>query len=139
MTMYILIQGELHRDPVQRTSASGKKFVTANIKVQSDGTTTWCSLIAFDDTAQEELLRCHAGDSVAAQGRLKLSTYEKGGDVRVSLDITANVITPLKPKPRTRQPRQARTDGRQYDPRSLHGHGGQRQADDLPFNDEILF
>ncbi|MGI2323811.1 MULTISPECIES: single-stranded DNA-binding protein [unclassified Methylococcus] len=140
MSIYALLTGELHRDPVQRTSSSGKVFVTANLKIQDGSETQWASLIAFDATACEELMRCHAGDSIAAQGRLKPGTYEKGGEVRVSLDITASSILPLKPKPRTRQPRQAKPDSRQFDARQAYGRPGPaHQAEDLPFDDEIPF
>lgn len=138
--IHALVQGELFKDPVQRTSTSGRTFVTANVRTEQEGQSIWCSLIAFDETAQQELLRCHAGDAIAAQGRLKISTYERNGEVRPSLDITASSVLPLKPKPKPKQPRQARTDGRSYDPRQAYGRTGPaHEADDMPFDDEIPF
>ncbi|QXP90017.1 single-stranded DNA-binding protein [Methylococcus capsulatus] len=137
MSLFILAQGTLHKDPQSRTSASGKPFCTAQLRTEQDGVTTWCSLIAFDQTAQDELLRCHAGDAVAVQGRLKVTTYERGGEVRPSLDITASSVLPLKPKPRARQPRQARTDGRQYDARQAFQRPD--AAIDPDFDDPVPF
>ncbi|MDD2768715.1 MAG: single-stranded DNA-binding protein [Methylococcus sp.] len=135
MTIHTLITGELFKDPVQRTSASGKQFVTANLKIQAGSETQWCSLIAFHDDAQAELLRCRAGDALSAQGQLKFGTYEKNGEVRVSLDVTANVITPLKPKPRERRPRQAKPDGREFDARQAYGRPTPANSIDPDFND----
>ncbi|WP_367025185.1 single-stranded DNA-binding protein [Methylococcus sp. ANG] len=135
MSIHCLISGTLYKDPQSRTSASGKPFCTAQLRTEQDGQSVWCSVICFDTAACEELMRCHAGDAVAAQGRLKISTYEKNGEVRPSLDITASSILPLKPKPRERKPRQARTGGREFDPRDLYGASGQHQADEDFFND----
>lgn len=136
--IHALVQGELHKDPIQRTSASGKTFVTCNIKSTSDGETVWCSVITFSEDAQTELLRLRAGDACSIQGRLKVTTYERNGEVRPSLDVVASSVQALRPKPRPKQPRQARQDGRSYDPRNLHGAGGQHQAED-GFNDPIPF
>lgn len=139
MTIHILLTGELHRDPVSRTSASGKTFTTAQLRIEADGSTTWASIIVFDQTAQDELLRLRAGDSIAAQGRLKISTYERNGEVRPSLDITASSVLPLKPKPRERKPRQARTDGRQFDAREAYARTGPAHEAEPDFDDPVLF
>ncbi|WP_367025163.1 single-stranded DNA-binding protein [Methylococcus sp. ANG] len=140
MTIYVLAQGELHRDPIQRTSQTGRVFTTANLKVQSDGETVWASIICFTDEGQQELLRLRAGDAVSVQGKCKLTVYQKGDEYRASLDVVANSVIALKPKPRPRQPRQARTDGREFDARQAYGRAAPaHQADDMPFDDEIPF
>jgi single-stranded DNA-binding protein len=138
MTIYCLIQGELHRDPVQRASASGKTFVTCNIKSIRDGDTTWCSVITFSEDAMAELLRLKAGDAVSVQGKLKVGICQKdGSDPRPSLDVVASAVVGLKPKPRTRQPRQARTDGREFDPRQAYARPD--AGIDPDFDDPIPF
>jgi hypothetical protein len=51
---------------------------------------------SMDQTAEKALLaRLCAGDVLAAQGKLKIGTYEKDGQTRVSLSILA-IILPLR-------------------------------------------
>lgn len=120
MTIHALVQGELFRDPIQRTSASGKQFTTCNIKSTGDGETVWASVICFNDDAMAELLRLKAGDAVSVQGKAKLGVFEKNGEHRASLDVVANSVVALKPKPRERKPRQTKQDGRQFDARQAY-------------------
>ncbi|QXP94367.1 single-stranded DNA-binding protein [Methylococcus capsulatus] len=137
MTIHVLLSGELHRDPVQRTSASGKTFVTANVRSQSDGEIIWCSVITFSEDAQAELMRLRAGDALSVSGKAKLGVYQKGDEYRASLDVVASSVIALKPKPRERKPRQARTDGRQFDPRDAYQQPGAGVDPDL--NYEVPF
>jgi len=140
MSLFILAQGTLYKDPQSRTSASGKPFCTAQLRTEQDGQSVWCSVICFDATACEELLRLKAGDACSISGRAKLTTFERNGEHRASLDVVANSVIALKPKPRPRQPRQARTDGREFDARQAYGRAAPaHQADDMPFDDEIPF
>lgn len=139
MSLHALITGELYRDPQPRTSAGGKPFTTCQIRTESDGQTLWASVICFSDDGQAELARLKAGDAVAVQGRMKVTTYEKNGEIRPSLDITASSVLALKPKPRERKPKQSRPDGRQYDPRDLHGGNGQGYPAEDGFDDEVPF
>lgn len=141
MTIHVLITGELHRDPIQRTSASGKTFVTANVRSQADGETVWASVICFSEEGMAELLRLKAGDAVSVQGKAKLVVYERNGEHRPSLDVVASSVTALRPKPRTRRPRQDRQDSRGFDPRQVYGRPAtahQAEPED-GFNDPILF
>ena len=132
--MYILLTGVLHKDPTQRTSANGKEFVTCNVRAEQDGETTWASVICFDEQARAELLRCHAGDVVAIQGKLKVSVYERNGEHKPSLDVVANTVMPAKPKPRPKAAqRQQRRQGDVSGHKALYGraeHG---------FDDPITF
>ncbi|MGI2326099.1 MULTISPECIES: single-stranded DNA-binding protein [unclassified Methylococcus] len=139
MSLHILAQGTLHKDPQLRQSASGKTFTTANVRIEADGSTTWCSLIVFDQTAQDELLRCHAGDAVSVQGKLKVSVFEKAGEHRASLDIVANSVTALRPKPRPKQQRQSKVDGRAFDARQAYGRPGPAHEAEPDFDDPIPF
>jgi hypothetical protein len=56
--MFILITGQLWRDPVTRTGKNDTTFVTATMRYRAGNQETgWVSLIAFQDLAQAELMR----------------------------------------------------------------------------------
>jgi single-stranded DNA-binding protein len=73
MTATVLIIGALHRDPVMRTAKTGKAFVTALLRSESQGETLWVNAVAFDEAAQVELMRLKAGESLSVQGKLRVS------------------------------------------------------------------
>ncbi|MDD5036676.1 MAG: single-stranded DNA-binding protein [Methylococcaceae bacterium] len=102
MSIFVLITGTLHKDPTPRTSQAGKEFVTANVRIEADGATTWASIIAFSESAREELLRLRAGDAVSVQGKAKLGTYEKNGEHHASLDVVAASVIGIQPKPKAK-------------------------------------
>jgi single-stranded DNA-binding protein len=102
MSLHLLATGILFKDPEQRFSKSGKMFSTATLKCGSGDETSWVKLVAFDLTAQSELSRLTAGDAIAAQGAVKISTYEKDGTARVNIDLIASAITALR---QTNKPR----------------------------------
>ena len=89
MSAHALITGTLHRDPVARTAKSGKAFVTALLRSESQGETLWVNAVAFDEVAQAGLLRLKAGEALAIQGA-KAGVYEKNGEHRASLDVAAS-------------------------------------------------
>ena len=94
MTATVLIIGALHRDPVMRTAKTGKAFVTALLRSESQGKTLWVNAVAFDEAAQAELMRLKAGESLSVQGKLRVSIYEKAGEYRASLDVVASHVLP---------------------------------------------
>ncbi len=96
MSLHLLATGTLFKDPEQRFSKSGKTFGTATLKCGSGDETSWVKVVAFDQTAQSELLRLTAGDAIAVQGAAKISTYEKDGTARVNIDLIAAAITALR-------------------------------------------
>jgi single-stranded DNA-binding protein len=144
MSLHILLSGVLHKPAVPRTSQSGKEFVTANVRAEVDGNPLWASVIAFDTSAQAELLRLNAGDSLSVQGRGKLGVFQgKDGLSHPSLDVTADVVTALKPRARPRadtgRPRAAnpaqQANATTADYQRLYG-----QAKDEPgFDDAVPF
>ncbi len=101
MSLLALITGQLWRGPQGRESKSGKQFATATIKSGAVDA-LWCKIVAFDETPRSALLELKAGDSVSIQGTAKLSTYEKDGEHRVSIEIVAAYVLPL------RQPKKAK-------------------------------
>jgi hypothetical protein len=84
-SMFALITGTLHRNPVARIGKTGAPFVTAHLRYRAGLECGWASVIAFAEDARAELLRLHEDDVVTVQGEARLATYTgKGGDVRPS-------------------------------------------------------
>jgi single-stranded DNA-binding protein len=88
----VLVSGRLVRDPVTRTGQSGKPFTTALLRVDTgEEDQTLVSIIAFQEAA-EKLARLKAGDAVAVAGSAKLSSWEKDGETRHGLSVTASAV-----------------------------------------------
>jgi single-stranded DNA-binding protein len=87
-----LISGRLVRDPMTRTGQSGKPFTTALLRCDTgEEEQTLVSVIAFQE-AGEKLGRLKAGDAVAVAGSAKLSSWEKDGETRHGLSVTASSV-----------------------------------------------
>lgn len=96
MSIEALILGKLHQRAEQRTSKTGRPFVTAKARAAAgDGDSLFVNVIAFDDTACAALLALDAGDSLALAGTLKPDAWtDREGNARPSLDmVAAQVLT----------------------------------------------
>jgi single-stranded DNA-binding protein len=105
MTAYALIAGVIFRQAMQKTSKTGKQYTTCTVKVGSDdnaGGDFW-SVMCFSESGQLELLRLELGDAVSVRGKLKIETYEKDGQTRVSRSVFADAALGLRPAPRERK------------------------------------
>lgn len=87
----ILATGTLITDPQRRTSAAGKAYATASLRVPSDGAdAVLVSLIAFATDAVDALLADSKGDALAVAGRAKLSIWTgRDGAACHGLAVTA--------------------------------------------------
>ena len=89
----VLIEGTLIAAPVQRTSAKGTPFVTVQLRCSGDdGESLLCSVITFQASAIEALATLAGGDTVAVAGPAALSQWEKNGEHRVGLKVTATRV-----------------------------------------------
>ena len=89
----VLCSGTLVSDPRQRTSAAGKAYATAQMRVPAeDADPMLVSAIAFNADAVAALLALQRGDSCAIAGRAKLSTWEKDGEQKHGLSVTADRV-----------------------------------------------
>ena len=89
----VLVEGTLIAAPVRRTSAKGSAFVTAQVRCHADdGESVFCSVIAFQAQTAEALAALGAGDAVAVAGPASLSQWEKNGEHRVGLKVTATRV-----------------------------------------------
>ena len=107
MTAFALVTGTIFRAPVQKTSKAGKPFTTCSVRAGSDdsGGGDFWSVMCFSESAQLELLRLEVGDAVSVRGKLKIETYEKDGQTRVSRSIFADAALGLRPAPREKKPK----------------------------------
>jgi single-stranded DNA-binding protein len=110
MSVAILISGSIFREPTQRTSQSGKKYVTTTLKAAAADTASadFWSVLAFGTTAGAELLRLAVGERVTIQGGLKLEIFEKDGQARISRTIFADHVLALRAPPREKKPKAAK-------------------------------
>ena len=78
---------------MQRTSSKGNTFVTVQVRCSGDdGQSILCSVIAFQASVAESLATLAAGDTVAVAGMAALSQWEKNGEHRVGLKVTATRV-----------------------------------------------
>src|ERR1700738_2856067 len=102
MSVAILVSGSIFKEPQQRTSQSGKRYVVTTIKAAAadNASSDFWSVLAFGDTAGAELMRLAVGERVTIQGGLKLEIFEKDGQARISRTIFADNAMALRPPPR---------------------------------------
>jgi single-stranded DNA-binding protein len=76
MSMHAMLMGTLVADPVCRTSAAGKPFVTATMRVPCDGAEAFlANLIAFSTSAADALADHRKGDTLVCGGRGSLKSW----------------------------------------------------------------
>lgn len=96
MSIEALIVGKLHQRPEQRTSKTGRPFVTAKARTAAgEGDSLFVNVIAFGETACAALMALDAGDSLALAGTLKPGAWtDREGNARPSVDmVAAQVLT----------------------------------------------
>lgn len=88
-----LCTGTLTADPVERTTAKGSRFVTANLRVPAGEDAVFIGIAAFDQRAAERLLQMRAGGAVSAVGVLEQTHWTaKDGETRTGWRLTANEV-----------------------------------------------
>lgn len=116
-----LISGKLHGVPQQRTSKTGRAFVTAKLRVPSGEDSVFCNVVCFEPDTQAVLLALGAGEAVALAGELRVSTWtDKSGTTRPSLDLVASRSLTQYHLTKRRLTMQPQQDGEQ--------RGGQRPS-----------
>lgn len=96
MSIEALILGKLHQRAEQRTSKTGRPFVTAKARTAAgDGDALFVNVIAFGETACAALMALDAGDSLALAGTPKPGAWtDREGNARPSVDmVAAQVLT----------------------------------------------
>ncbi len=89
----VLASGTLVSDPRARTTAAGKTFATAQLRVPSeDSEAMLVSAIAFAPDAVAALLALTKGDAIAIAGRAKLTSWEKNGEEKHGLSVVVDKV-----------------------------------------------
>jgi single-stranded DNA-binding protein len=93
-----LISGQLATDPKHGTSQSGINWANVLVRVPcgqnketGDAESAFVQVAAFGSHA-EALARLGKGDTISAQGQLKPTVYQKDGQERHGLSMTANQL-----------------------------------------------
>jgi single-stranded DNA-binding protein len=60
-----------------------------SIRAKDGEALQWWNVVAFSESAQAELMRLRGGDAISVQGAMQAGTYEKDGETRLSLGVTA--------------------------------------------------
>lgn len=89
-----LAAGTLVRDPESRTSAAGKSYATALLRVPCEGEdAALVSVVAFSENACTALLALAKGDSVAVTGRAKLTSWTaRDGEQKHGISVVADGV-----------------------------------------------
>lgn len=145
MSAFVIITGTLFRDPETRIATkTGKPFVAATMKVADGNAISWWKVLAFGADAQAALSGLRDGESLSAQGRLGVGTYERNGETRLSFTVVADHVMALRQPAKPRAPRQKQQqDEKQHRPREAGGdlidrHDGDGGVDPR-FNDSLPF
>ena len=109
MSVAVLVSGTIFREAQQRTSQSGKRYVTTTLKAAAadNASSDFWSILCFSETAGAELLRLTLNERVTIQGSLKLEIFEKDGHARISRTIFADHVMALRAPPKERKPKAA--------------------------------
>jgi len=133
--------GTMFRGAEQRMSKAGKPFTSATFKVADGNTVSLWKLLAFNESTQAELLRLRDGESLSAQGRLGVDTYQKDGETRLSFTVLADHVLALSQPRERREPRPKQQEQKQRkEPRRslFDSHDGDGCVDPS-LNDSIPF
>ncbi len=134
------IKGIMFKSPELKTSKSGNAYAVATLKVKDGEANKFWRVMAFKDAAPA-LMGFNDGDLVRAEGAIKVETYEKDGQTRVSLTVMASTVeAPAKSNGQCQTHRRplaaqaANGGGRDMPPLRHHGGSGfDPDLNDNPF------
>jgi single-stranded DNA-binding protein len=136
MSVAVLISGSIFKEPTQRISQSGKKYVTTTIKAAADNASSdFWSVLAFGTTAGDELMRLGINERVTIQGGLKLELYTASdGQKKISRTIFCDHAMALRQPPKEKKPKKPAADAPLETPAKEAAAGGLAFFDDdIPF------
>jgi single-strand DNA-binding protein len=129
-----LISGQLATDPKHGTSQTGTTWSSCVVRVPcgqnketGDQESAFVQLACFGSHA-EALARLGKGDSISAQGQLKPTVYQKDGQERHGLSLTATAILTAYQIKKKRGDNQAQAGGKANPTRVSHSDREQNRA-----------
>ena len=79
----VILMGRMTRDPELKYTSSGKAFANFSLAVQkTKDEAEFIDCMAWEKTAETIAEYFRKGNKILIQGRLNISTYEKGGENR---------------------------------------------------------
>lgn len=94
----VILMGRLARDPVVRTTQSGRQVARMTIAVDrpraKDGTRNadFIGLVAWEKTAEFAQKYLGKGKQILIEGRIQTGSYEKDGQKRYTTDVICDRI-----------------------------------------------
>ena len=132
VSAHVLVTGVVYRRPEQRTGKNWRPYMTAVLFAEGLESAPYWAIVAFAQEAQAALVRLGIGAAVSIEGALQVEEYEKDGQKRISLGVTAEHAIALQ---------QAKGENRKMDPVAMGGHQQKpafRPADAIPeFDDDF--
>lgn len=128
-----LVGGKLFKAAEERRAASGKTFVTANVRAaDGEGDGMFVNVVAFSDSAKAALLALEDGDSLSLAGTLKIATYEaRDGSVKPKVSMVAHSVLTAYHVSRKRKAISEGADGQRAAEDTPPVHPGNKQAEQL--------
>jgi hypothetical protein len=99
MTVFALIAGRLHGDPVIRPTRTGGEVTFFKLKVANGSALEWRDCASFSHAVRDELAGLSEGAPLSASGGLHVGTFEHNGETRISRKLTVDRLLSLKPTP----------------------------------------
>lgn len=116
MSLLSLASGRIIRKE-DRTASNGNQFVKVLMRVMAGNESVLVTVFAWGGTERAALERLGEKDMIAVQGPLRGEIYQKDGQPRIGISITAESIVALRPPPKERKER-AKKDAPAKQPRS---------------------
>ena len=107
MTVYAMFTCTVFREPQRRNSAAGRPYVTLTVKTSAadNSNAEFWSVLAFGDSAQEELMRLGVNEKLALQGTMKIETYVKDGETKIGRTLFCDHVLALRAPPKEKKPK----------------------------------
>ncbi|QXP89110.1 single-stranded DNA-binding protein [Methylococcus capsulatus] len=134
----MMTSGHAIKAPVTRQTKNGSDYVTLLIATPCGEGQQLVNVTAFDSDLCRVLAGVRKGEDVTVSGRAALGLYEGKDGPQVSVQLTATRVMAMgevTAKPRARQPRQAKPDGRQFDARDAYRRPAPANDFDPELND----
>jgi len=100
----VALTGRLGRDPELTYTPSGKAVLNLDLAVAGSGgegaEVHWVPLVIWARTAENLASHLTKGSRVAVEGRLQVRKWEKDGQARSKMEVVAERVTFMEPRPR---------------------------------------
>jgi hypothetical protein len=103
VTARALVCGRLNGEPKTRPTKSGGCGRFFKLGVVSGSAVQFWDVATFSDAVRDEFESLAEGASLSAAGELHVETYQRNGEMQLSLKLTADRVMALKPAKHSRE------------------------------------